>query len=294
LRYQAFNLQIESDIPLLHYNNSKNPQNADLFLKELNIDHLFKNFSLEISDKKTFSNSCLIFLKDKIFFEIDKNYRINFQRISEISDLEVSKLICNLAIPMLFVLNDKIVLHASALRIRKKTILFSGKSGSGKSTAALHFLANGAKLISEDICVFSNDYSIVPSYPVIHAKECSVTKSKINEIKGCQVINNNLPKKMIKTNNFYQNQSKPDFIFFLDVEDKSACSKIQGADSFMNMLKNSWHSYPFHELKDRTSIQLKNISQICENTSTYKLTRDATKELFDEEIYDLVKDIINS
>ena len=51
------------------------------------------------------------------------------------------KLLCNMPLPMFFVLNDQIAFHASVIRYKDNTILFSGKSGNGKSNAALEFLS---------------------------------------------------------------------------------------------------------------------------------------------------------
>ena len=60
-----------------------------------------------------------------------------------------------MAFPMFFVMHDQIVLHASAFTISNKTFLFSGHSGSGKSTVLIHGLQRSAKMITEDVAVLS-------------------------------------------------------------------------------------------------------------------------------------------
>jgi hypothetical protein len=49
----------------------------------------------------------------------------------------------------------QIVLHASAVRVNGKAVLFCGRSGSGKSTLAAALAQRGLSLVTDDVCAIS-------------------------------------------------------------------------------------------------------------------------------------------
>jgi len=54
-------------------------------------------------------------------------------------------------------MNEQINIHASAVAVEGRAVLIKGQSGQGKSALALHLLAHGAGLISDDICILSRN-----------------------------------------------------------------------------------------------------------------------------------------
>ncbi|MDO8875887.1 MAG: hypothetical protein Q8M24_08715 [Pseudolabrys sp.] len=56
----------------------------------------------------------------------------------------------------------QIVLHASAVRVGDKAILFCGPSGAGKSTLAAALLKRGCPLVTDDVCAISIAANGVP------------------------------------------------------------------------------------------------------------------------------------
>jgi hypothetical protein len=61
--------------------------------------------------------------------------------------------------PKLLGLLGRTVLHASACRVRREVVAFSGKSGAGKTTTMQALASNGAVPISEDLLVLAGDVS---------------------------------------------------------------------------------------------------------------------------------------
>ena len=60
---------------------------------------------------------------------------------------------------------EQIVLHASAVRVGEKAVLFCGQSGAGKSTMAAALAQRGFPLVTEDICAITETSS---GAPVVH------------------------------------------------------------------------------------------------------------------------------
>ena len=86
---------------------------------------IISNSTYDFSDsfKETFEDECHIFLKDEIYLKISKD-TITFELCSELSEIHFSKRIVNMAIPMLFVLNDFMVLHASSVNLDNHIFIF--------------------------------------------------------------------------------------------------------------------------------------------------------------------------
>jgi hypothetical protein len=59
--------------------------------------------------------------------------------------------------PKILALRRICVLHASAVETEGSLLVFSGRSGAGKTTSARAFARNGARLISEDLLVLGGD-----------------------------------------------------------------------------------------------------------------------------------------
>ena len=60
---------------------------------------------------------------------------------------------------------EQVVLHASAVRVNGKAILFCGPSGAGKSTIAAALAQRGFPLVTDDVCAISLN---VASMPTVH------------------------------------------------------------------------------------------------------------------------------
>jgi len=77
-------------------------------------------------------------------------------------------------------------IHASAIEVNNKAVLFAGDSGAGKSTTVGAFVQAGYSFISDDISVIkqaekNDQYKIYPSYPQIRLWEDSVALLRLSE-----------------------------------------------------------------------------------------------------------------
>ena len=116
-----------------------------------------------------------------------------------------------MALPMYFVLNKNIALHASSMIFNSKTLLFSGPSGCGKSTISKDILDEGGKLISEDLSVISKGGILLPAYPVINLKKTPIYTKPLADAKRIAIHNN---KTAISVQNFCLKKTRASIFFF--------------------------------------------------------------------------------
>tara|TARA_Y100001935_G_scaffold243414_1_gene234808 strand:- start:1709 stop:2572 length:864 start_codon:yes stop_codon:yes gene_type:complete len=133
--------------------------------------------SAHIETKDHFLEKADYVSEDKIYFNkkgISLNCISNKNLIEVFPKNNVDKetlLYHTLQIPMgcLFAQRDKIVLHASAVEKKGKSLIFAGNPGIGKSTLVLKLVENGWNFITEDICVIDRtvNFSCRTSFPII-------------------------------------------------------------------------------------------------------------------------------
>ena len=109
-------------------------------------------------------------------FKINSN-QISIKKRSDADEFRLAETLINFPLALSISLKKYLVMHASAIKYNNSTLLFVGKSKSGKSTLASYFLSLGAKLISEDICVIllSDSAKIIPSHPIIKLSELGLS-----------------------------------------------------------------------------------------------------------------------
>ena len=292
--YQAFNKSINSDKNIVFFQERHPSSGSDIkiFQKKLSNKYVKHN---DDSFKDTKKNKCVIFLKSKIIFEINKSGEIYYECLKKFDESSFAKIICNMALPMYFVLNDFLAVHASAATVNGKNIIFSGKSGNGKSNALLDCLQGGAELITEDLAIISNIDSgsyIHPAYPILNIKKEMLYRVTNEDIFSKKMFlkesNDKLP---VKIKNLAKKPKNIDFIIFLEWSDENSFNQISQKDAFLKIIANSWHSYPFVEDRDRTEIQIQNITQLVSSSNAYLLKRN--KDNINVADYSITDEIIN-
>jgi HPr Serine kinase C-terminal domain/AAA domain len=81
---------------------------------------------------------------------------------SEAADADIPIFILGTVFGILLHQRQQIVLHASAVRVNGKAVLFCGSSGAGKSTLAAALAQRGYPLVTDDVCTMTAEGSGVP------------------------------------------------------------------------------------------------------------------------------------
>lgn len=80
----------------------------------------------------------------------------------------VRHLLLDQVVPHLLAMDGSLVLHASAIECDGRAVAFAGPSGSGKSSLAASFAAEGFSLVADDFLLLAEaetGFEAVPSYP---------------------------------------------------------------------------------------------------------------------------------
>jgi hypothetical protein len=96
------------------------------------------------------------FVDGSLLFEVDARGDSLRPRSGSPATEEQARLQLKSVLPKLLALRGIRVLHASAVERQRSLLVFSGRSGAGKTTSARAFVdAAGARLVSEDLLIFT-------------------------------------------------------------------------------------------------------------------------------------------
>lgn len=98
-------------------------------------------------------------------FLLENGQRIGFSRSDEIGDRDIAIFLAGNVFGILLHQRSHIVLHASAIAVNGKAVLFCGVSGAGKSTLAAALGARGYTLVTDDQAAITLDGE---GKPIVH------------------------------------------------------------------------------------------------------------------------------
>lgn len=181
--YRIFNLVIESsiEIPLLQ------PHVADTATPDI---VFYETSVAENLPEASFQGPFYQFGKDEFLFEIEGCARflcrngksVEFQRTEGASDMEVALFLLGSALGGLLQQRGEFLLHACAVEFNGSGWLFSGESGTGKSTLSAALVGAGCRLISDDVCLLKmqkDNPLVYPGFPSIKLWKDSLSMLQI-------------------------------------------------------------------------------------------------------------------
>ncbi len=144
---------------------------------------------------------------------IENGNKITIEVIPGSTKREILLFLWASAIAALLHQRGRLIVHSSAIKMGEHSIIFSGASGSGKSTIASAFATRkGALVISDDISAISTDASgyptVLPGYPILKLWRDSSDKLGL-EWNDTRLIRESLNKMIVNVNDRFVQQAVP-------------------------------------------------------------------------------------
>lgn len=148
-KFNAFGLIIESEFKILQLPNTDITQQADVYISSSDLSNI------EVEDKDFYIEVGMILIgtPDKVWFKIIDGSQIIVNSALDISDSLLSVYLIGSCMGAILHQRGMLPLHGSCVTNGADTVLIMGNSGAGKSTLAAEFLANGWKLLTDDVAV---------------------------------------------------------------------------------------------------------------------------------------------
>ena len=244
-KFQVYQKTVETPLDLSKFGFQASLKDPDIRVKIIKkiIPEKYKKKIYSIGDKFSF-----IYKKNIGLFTVKKGEQITINPETNSETLIAQQLI-NFPFALCMSQNSLLVLHAAAIYIKGKVLLFCGKSHAGKSTTSALFCKNGGKLIAEDISVIeiTKVPKIFPSAPYI--KLSDEAGNQFNLTKKIKTIKENDSRNFYNSLNFFGESLSVDYCFFLEWHEETKIMNINEGDTLKNLLTYSFVSESEKDLK---------------------------------------------
>lgn len=229
---------------------------------------------------------------------IENGNSIIIDRDPVATDREIIIFLWASAIAALLQQRGTLIIHGSAIKVGNYAVIFSGRSGSGKSTIALTFATlKNAHIISDDICAISlNDAGIPvvqPGYPLVKLWRDSSEKLGIGWDEN-MLIRDNVNKMVVNIGNRFVNEEVClRQLYFLSFKNQgtSVISEINGYKK-MEMLVGKFFRKNYMKKNETSSSEIFNLaSSILPETRLCTLDRQHGMAFLDEAIGNIENDL---
>jgi len=170
--YKAFGLTFRSCIEHPEFIGQQSTSVSDCVISFGSVPHNLNNPDAVGGVYQSKGQQFILRIEHVARYLIENGDKITIQKVPGASDRETIVFLWASAVAVLLHQRGKLIVHGSSIMQGENAIIFSGSSGSGKSTIASTFATHkGAMIISDDITAISMDPSgtpvVLPGYPLM-------------------------------------------------------------------------------------------------------------------------------
>lgn len=160
--YSVSGLSVESEIALPGVIALAADGRPDVTIRRRPVPAALENPTAEGPTWQIAGKQFLLRIPDVARFLLDDGREIGFEPESDAAAADIPIFILGTVFGILLHQREQIVLHASAVRVNGKAVLFCGPSGAGKSTLAAALARRGYPLVTDDVCAIAVSESGTP------------------------------------------------------------------------------------------------------------------------------------
>jgi hypothetical protein len=282
--YLSYALSSNIEIQLLEdLSSNKNPEIFFDVTEEIEDSFKFNKRTLILQSNKS---KTVIYKKNLGLFTLREGKTIEFSPFTKFGLLNLSNTLLNLVFGFVLYQRDVNVLHASAVEIDNKAVLFVGPSGSGKSSLSSLFSEIGG-FITEDLGVlkkYQNKIFIQKTLPIIKLENSN--SERVGFLPDDQ-----RNRSLYYSNNPVENEfTEISNIYFMEWGNSIELLSPTIKDLIYNFQRSLFSSFPFNSCKASSRQALSLISDLEKNTRIRICSRskenslNSTYELLDADL----------
>jgi len=254
VRYRAFGLTIESELPIPELMDGEQ-EHADVLIRYGHVES--PQFDAENPyskvEKTGYGYKC--YIKDIGGVRVEGGSEIVVCPLGDAEERGFRFLVTGIALGLLLHQRGFVTIHASAVSIRDHAVGFMGEKGTGKSTTACAFHVCGYPVVTDDLLVLDVvDGTVVahPGFPHLKLNPDSIESSleedpnRFPKVDPCQGMNT---KRSFNAGRGFVRRSLPlQSIYVLDYHDENASAppqaptseEIKGGQACIELVRNSY------------------------------------------------------
>lgn len=198
---------------------------------------------------------------------------ILYEPAAAVPEYSIRHLLLDQVLPRLVSALGNLVVHASCVTMGSRTIAFTGKTGSGKSTFAASLVKDGWSVLSDDCLLLrvGNNVEVQGSYPCLRLDPV-VAESVLQSRRTHSMVSHYTSKQRIELNDsVFGEPQRLDMVVCLKESASITMRKLSGATAVLSLVSESFCLDPSD--KQRAREQLKIISDMVDSgTPVFELS----------------------
>ena len=179
-QYQIFGLNVASEFHLSKLNSYPFDTPADVVIKSTK-DAIDIQTGVKLGKFSQISpDDYFLDVPQVAKYYVQNGHTINIDKNDSASDLHIQAFLFGTIFANVLQYHGYLVLHGSAIQVGDKAVIFSGESGTGKSTTAAAFIKRGYSLLTDDVVVLSphkdGSFSLVSGPPRLKLWQSAIDK----------------------------------------------------------------------------------------------------------------------
>lgn len=212
------------------------------------------------------------------------------------NDLEIRLYLLGSVFGALLQQRGYLVLHGSSIAINGQGVLFTGKSGIGKSTLAAALQKKGYRVLTDDVCAVKLDNQgipqIMPGFPSLKLWQDALKQLGAHK-EGLSPVRNNADKFRIDLEASFFNQPvqlKKIFILGADDINEVRLTELEGKNKLQSVIRNTYR-YRFLEGQGIKPRHFEQCVGVVNKTNIYKVVRPKTGFMI-EQLISAIENIV--